>query len=227
MQNKINIALDGYSSCGKSTLAKKLASYLNYIYVDSGAMYRAVALYAIRKGVVNDPEAIINALPKIEISFQYNPSIQKSETYLNGEKVEDEIRDIAVSSVVSQVSQIQAVRKKLVEIQQKISATKGVVMDGRDIGSVVLPDAELKIFMTASHQVRAQRRYEELKAKGKSVTLQEIEENLQLRDREDQNRTESPLIQVDDAKVLDNSNLTKEEQFQLVLSWVDAVLNSN
>lgn len=223
MEKRINIALDGYSSCGKSTLAKALANHLNYIYIDSGAMYRSVALYAIRHNIADNKTAIEAALPEIEICFKLN-SQNKSETYLNGENVEDEIRDIAVSSIVSQISQIHSVRIKLVELQQKMSQSKGVVMDGRDIGSVVLPNAELKIFMTASQQVRAQRRFQELKAKGKNITLKEVENNLKMRDFEDENRSESPLIKTQDAKVLDNSDINEKEQFDLVLSWVDELL---
>jgi cytidylate kinase len=223
MKQKINIAIDGYSSCGKSTLAKALAKKLRYVYIDSGAMYRAVTLFAMRNGIVEQPEAIKKALSGIDIDFHFHPQKEISETILNGENVEAHIRAIEVSQKVSYVSQIHEVREKLVELQQKMSKKGGIVMDGRDIGSVVLPHAELKIFMTASHSIRVERRYQELIEKGIKATRNEVAENLKLRDFEDENRKESPLTQVPDAKVLDNSKLTKEEQLNLVLSWVEEV----
>lgn len=220
MANKINIAIDGYSSCGKSTLAKALAQKLQYIYIDSGAMYRAVTLYAIQNNLVDNADALVKALPQIDIRFSFNTDTQTSETYLNGENVESLIRDISVSQKVSYISKLKKVREKLVQLQQSMSDEKGVVMDGRDIGSVVLPNAELKVFMTADDDVRTQRRFDELKAKGKSYTYQEVKDNLKLRDFEDENRKESPLIQVSDARVLDNSKLNRYEQLEMVFNWV-------
>ncbi len=223
-KKKINIAIDGYSSCGKSTLAKQLAEKLGYIYVDSGSMYRAVALFALRNGLVTngtiDKQQLISRLPEIDISFTYDNQTGKIYTCLNNENVEQEIRNnITVSEIVSKVSQIPEVREKLHHIQQKIARNKGVVMDGRDIGSVVLPDAELKIFMTADKDIRARRRFEELKNKGINITLNEVLQNLEKRDYDDTHRQVNPLIQPPDAKVLDNSNLTPEEQLQLAYQW--------
>jgi CMP/dCMP kinase len=225
---KINIAIDGYSSCGKSTLAKELAKKLHYIHVDSGAMYRAVTLYGVRNKWVSkesvDREKLVNALNEIDISFTYNQTTGKSETYLNGEHVEEEIRSVEVSGLVSPVSQIKEVRQKLIAFQQKLGRSKGVVMDGRDIGTNVFPDAELKIFMTATLEVRTNRRFKELREKGVEVTLDQVEQNLSERDYQDTNREENPLRQADDAIVLDNSEMTPEEQFQLVLDWVNEAL---
>ena len=219
--NKIIIAIDGYSSCGKSTLAKELAQALNYIYVDTGAMYRAIALYAIRKGFINDHHVdlsqLLPALKDIDVSFTYNPSLNISETYLNGENVEKEIRGIAVSNEVSKIAQIQEVREKLVEIERVLGKDKGLVMDGRDIGSVVFPDADLKLFMTAHHTVRASRRYEELKQKNDKVSYEEVLANIESRDNDDTSRTSNPLIRVDDAVVIDNSDITPQEQFEIAL----------
>lgn len=226
MAKKINIAIDGYSSCGKSTLAKALAKHLKYIYIDSGAMYRSITLYAIRQNIAYDKGAIVNALSNINICFSFNAKTGISETYLNDENVEHLIRDISVSQKVSKVSQIPEVRAKLVQLQQKMSENKGVVMDGRDIGSVVLPHAELKVFMTADTDVRVQRRYNELKAKGKETSIEEVRENLKQRDYEDENRSQSPLIRVPEAKLLDNTHLDKDEQFNLVLSWVEQLKKS-
>jgi CMP/dCMP kinase len=224
MSKKINIAIDGYSSCGKSTLAKALAKKLRYVYIDSGAMYRAVTLYAMRNGIVDNKVAIVLELPNVDIDFHFHPQKEVSETILNSDNVEQEIRELEVSKKVSYVSQIHEVREKLVELQQKMSKRGGVVMDGRDIGSVVLPNAELKIFMTASHDIRTQRRYEELRLKGLEITKQEVSDNLKLRDYEDENRKESPLTQVPDARVLDNTDLSRDEQLELVLSWVKEVI---
>jgi CMP/dCMP kinase len=213
---KIIVAIDGFSSCGKSTLAKDLAKAVGYAYVDTGAMYRSVTLYCLRNDLVKDnvvdEEKLRVALPDIKISFQYNADKKRNETYLNGENVEEEIRSLRVSNVVSVVSAIGFVRKAMVAQQQSYSIDRGVVMDGRDIGTVVFPDAELKIFVTASPEVRAQRRYAELTAKGDKVTMEEILENVKQRDYLDQNRKESPLRQAEDAIVLDNSEMTIPQQ---------------
>ena len=222
---RITIAIDGYSSCGKSTLAKSLASKLNYTYVDSGAMYRAITLYAIENGLASkelvDKEGLIKELDKISIDLQYNPATQRVTTYLNGRNVEDEIRTMRVSEVVSHVSVIKEVRAKLRSIQQELGKRGGVVMDGRDIGTAVFPNAELKIVMTASPEVRTKRRFDELRANGKDVSLEEVRDNLVSRDKEDTSRKENPLIQAEDAVVLDNSNLTPAQQLELALGWVE------
>ena len=221
MNKKINIAIDGFSSCGKSTLAKKLAEHLNYIYLDTGAMYRCVTLYAYEKGYISenhfDKDKLIADLDNINIDFKINKSTNKAEAYLNGENVENKIRTIEISNLVSEVSQVPEVRKRLVALQQKIAENKGVVMDGRDIGTVVLPDAELKIFMTASPEIRAERRYKEMQEKGENVSYNEILENINKRDYLDQNRAESPLKQADDAIVLDNSKYTIEQEVEMIL----------
>lgn len=220
MSQKINIAIDGYSSCGKSTIAKALAKKLGYAYVDTGAMYRAVTLYILRNHIeITDLVSIKNALENIDISFEID-SDGKQFTLLNGENVEKEIRSMEVSNFTSQVSAIKEVRQILVSWQQKIGKNKGVVMDGRDIGTVVFPDAELKLFMTASPDIRTQRRYLELTNKGESVTEEEIRNNLAHRDHLDSTREESPLRQAEDAVVLDNSFLSEEEQLDKVLDWV-------
>ncbi len=221
MENKkIIIAIDGYSSCGKSTFAKALAARLGYIFIDTGAMYRAVTLYAMREGIADRPQAVVDALPKIEIAFRFNPESGRSEVYLNGENVEREIRRIDVSNQVSTISSIPEVRVKLVALQQAMGEARGVVMDGRDIGTVVFPNAELKIFMTADPRVRAERRYKELLAKGEEVSLADIEKNVRERDRQDETRAVSPLRRAEDAVVLDNSHMTVEEQME----WVDGLL---
>ncbi|MFT6758910.1 MAG: cytidylate kinase [Psychroserpens sp.] len=224
VKDKITIAIDGYSSCGKSTLAKSLASQLKYAYVDSGAMYRAITLFAIGKGVASkdlvQKKALISMLNEIDIELKYDSEAQKVTTFLNGKNVEEEIRTMRVSEVVSFVSVIKEVRTKLQSIQQKYGEQGGVVMDGRDIGTAVFPNAELKIFMTASPQVRAKRRFDELQANGKGVSFQEVQNNLFSRDKEDSSRKENPLVQAEDAVVLDNSNLTMEEQLELALGWV-------
>jgi len=222
VRNKINIAIDGYSSCGKSTIAKAVAKGLDYFYVDSGAMYRAIALYALqnncfKKDLSLDEDLLIRLLDHVIVSFKYNTENGQQEIYLNGENVEKEIRSIQVSNHVSPVSKIKEVRQKLVRLQKRLAEAKGVVMDGRDIGTVVIPDAELKIFMMADPAVRAQRRFDELKANGLNVTLEEIMANLQSRDEMDVNREIDPLRQADDAVVVDNSNLTLEEQYQFVM----------
>lgn len=221
---KITIAIDGYSSCGKSTLAKQLASKLNYTYVDSGAMYRAITLFGIENGLASkelvNTEGLVAKLDSIEIDLKYDAETGGVTTFLNGKNVEEEIRTMRVSEVVSYVSVVKEVRAKLRSIQQQLGERGGVVMDGRDIGTAVFPNAELKIFMTASPDVRAKRRFDELKAKGKAVTLQEVRDNLVSRDTEDTSRKENPLTQAEDALVLDNSNISPQEQLELALSWV-------
>lgn len=221
---KITIAIDGYSSCGKSTLAKALAEKLGYIFIDSGAMYRAVALYAYQNKWISathfDQEALIENLKNIQLHFELNPSTQKPEIYLNNQNVAAEIREITVSSLVSTVASIKQVREKLVAEQREMGKKGGVVMDGRDIGSVVFPQAELKLFVTAQPAIRAQRRFLELKAIDPNITLEEIEKNLTERDEMDSSRTESPLIQTDDAVLLDNSNMTPAEQLEFAYDLV-------
>ena len=215
---KITIAIDGYSSCGKSTMAKDLAREVGYIYIDSGAMYRAVTLYCLENQLFTaegiDTAKLEAAMPNIQISFQLNPDTQRPMTYLNGVNVEDRIRTMEVSSHVSPVAALPFVREALVKLQQEMGKAKGIVMDGRDIGTVVFPDAELKIFVVASAEIRAQRRYDELKAKGQEASYEEILANVKERDYIDQNRAVSPLRQAEDAILLDNSNLTIEEQKQ-------------
>lgn len=217
---KIIIAVDGYSSGGKSTFAKAVAAKLGYIFIDTGAMYRAVTLYAMRRGIADDPAVLVAALPDVHIDFRFNPQTGRSDVYLNGENVEAEIRRIDVSNRVSAVSSIPEVRAKLVAMQQEMGRVKGIVMDGRDIGTVVFPDAELKIFMTADPHVRAERRYKELIAKGERVSMEEIEKNIRERDRQDETREVSPLSRAEDAVVLDNSRMTVEEQ----MDWITAQL---
>ena len=218
---KIIIAVDGFSSCGKSTFAKAIAARLGYIFIDTGAMYRAVTLHALEQGAIRsgivDEEAVCGLLDRIAITFRFNPSRGASDIYVNGDLVEGKIRTIEVSNCVSQVSAIPAVRRKLVAMQQEMGKRRGVVMDGRDIGTVVFPDAELKLFMTADPAVRAQRRYDELTAKGQEVTLEEIERNVRERDKADMSRAISPLRQADDAIVLDNSRMTVAEQMEWFL----------
>ena len=215
---KIIIAVDGFSSCGKSTFAKAIAARLGYIFIDTGAMYRAVTLYALENGAIVsgivDEEAVCRLLDRIAITFRFNPARGASDIYVNGDLVEGKIRTIEVSNCVSRVSAIPAVRKKLVAMQQEMGRRRGVVMDGRDIGTVVFPDAELKLFMTADPKVRAQRRYDELTAKGQQVTLEEIECTVRARDEADMSRAISPLRQADDAVVLDNSRMTVDEQME-------------
>jgi len=209
---RIIVAVDGYSSCGKSTFAKAIAAQLGYIFIDTGAMYRAVTLWAMRKGYLGNPEEISAHVEEVSVSFKFNPDSGKSDVYLDGENVEKEIRGMEVSSNVSSVSAIKAVRAKLVSLQQQMGRNKGVVMDGRDIGTVVFPDAEIKLFMTASVKVRAERRYLELKEKGDNVSMDEIIKNVTERDHLDETREESPLRRADDAILLDNSCMTPEEQ---------------
>jgi cytidylate kinase len=223
------IAFDGHSSCGKSTVAKAVAKKLGYTYVDSGAMYRMVTLLAMQNGLIKgkeiDEDKLKQVLEKVSITFKYNNE-GKQESYLNNTNVESEIRTIEVSDKVSYISELAFVREKLVELQQKMGEEKRIVMDGRDIGTVVFPNAELKIFMTASSKVRAQRRYDELVGKGHDVTFDEVIENIEKRDYIDQNREHSPLKQADDAIVLDNSNLTREEQLNWVLKLIEEKFSS-
>lgn len=222
MKRKITIAIDGYSSTGKSTLAKQLAKKLGYIYVDTGAMYRAVTLFAMQNGYIDkdyfDVGTLVQSLEYIKINFELNEKLGFAEVLLNGVNVESEIRTIEVSNFVSRIAEISEVRAKLVEQQQHMGDDKGIVMDGRDIGTVVFPDAELKIFMTASPETRARRRYDELREKGYDVTFEEVLKNVEDRDYIDTHRKDSPLKKADDAIELDNSSLTREEQFDKVLS---------
>lgn len=222
--NKIIIAIDGHSSCGKSTVAKAIARKLNYTYVDSGAMYRATTLYCLRNNLIENgiplKKQLLEHLDKISIRFQFNNDKGDSETFLNGENIEEEIRQLPVSQNVSQIAKIREVRQQMVTMQREIGKNKGIVMDGRDIGTVVFPDAELKIFMTASPEVRAKRRYDELIAKGLEVSLSEIKDNIIERDKIDTGRKESPLIQADDAILLDNSKLTPSGQLEWIMKKV-------
>lgn len=225
---KITIAIDGFSSCGKSTMAKDLAKELGYIYVDTGAMYRSVTLYALRNGLINEDgintEKLAEKMCDIHISFVFNPETGRPDTYLNGELVEKEIRSIEVSNHVSPIAAIPFVREAMVNQQKKMGENKGVVMDGRDIGTVVFPNAELKVFVTASAEVRAQRRYDELKAKGMEADFNEILKNVQERDYLDSHREVSPLRKADDAIELDNSFMTIDEQNEWLLSRYKEVM---
>lgn len=219
---KIIITIDGWSSCGKSTLAKQLARELNYKYVDSGAMYRAITLYFLRNHVdwTNSGE-VVKALEDISLDFIYNPKSENSEIYLNGENVEYVIRDLVIAEKVSDVAAIREVREYAVAQQQKMGMQRGIVMDGRDIGTVVFPDAELKIFMTADNKVRVERRFQELFEKNPNITIDEVKNNLELRDYIDSHREVSPLRKADDAVVLDNTNLTEKEQFLKAMKWAE------
>lgn len=217
---KIIIAIDGYSSCGKSTLAKSMAKNLEYVFIDTGAMYRAVALFFLRAEIDFDNTLdIAAALNKITLQFKYNPATLQSDMYLNEENVEQEIREMRVSQKVSEVAALALVRDFAVAQQQAMGESKGIVMDGRDIGTVVFPKAELKIFVTASPDIRVQRRFLELSAKSTAITVEEIAENLQHRDLIDTTREHSPLKQADDALVLDNSNMSREAQLDIALQW--------
>jgi cytidylate kinase len=223
MQNKkrIIITIDGWSSCGKSTLAKQLAKALGYIYVDSGAMYRAITLYFLRNHIDwTSEQQVAEALENIELEFHYNPKSETSEIYLNGENVEYVIRDLVIAEKVSDVAAIKAVRKYAVAQQHNMGRLRGIVMDGRDIGTVVFPDAELKIFMTADNAVRVERRFRELYTKNPNITLEEVKTNLEMRDYIDSNREISPLRQAPDAVLLDNTNITEDEQFKKAMRWV-------
>jgi cytidylate kinase len=225
---KITIAIDGFSSTGKSTLAKQLAQKLQYIYVDSGAMYRAVALYTLQNNLIENNElntvALINNLPKISVSFHYNELLKVSEIYLNGVNVNTEIRSMEVSNTVSRVATVPEIRQQLVALQQQMGAQKGIVMDGRDIGTVVFPDAELKLFMTSSANTRAQRRFDELIESGALGTFEDVLKNITSRDYLDSTREDSPLFKATDAIEIDNSNLSLDQQFDKVLALVASKL---
>lgn len=229
---RITIAIDGYSSCGKSTLAKALAAKLSCAYVDSGAMYRCVTLYALRKGVIKDHSfqetEIIKLLDEINLSFQFNPHTKSNETFLNGESVEKEIRQMIVSDNVSKVSAVHEVRVKMIAIQRELGKNKGIVMDGRDIGTNVFPDAELKLFMIADTDIRTQRRFDEFSSKGQHIPFAEVKANLIRRDHEDTHRKENPLTKAEDAIVLDNTDLTREQQLEYVMKLItDLTLSVN
>lgn len=222
MEKKIIITIDGWSSCGKSTLAKQMARKLGYVYVDSGAMYRAITLYFLRNHVDwTDTKEVTKALEEISLDFHFNEKTQSSEMYLNGENVEYVIRDLVVAEKVSDVAAIKEVRGFAVHQQQQMGKKKGIIMDGRDIGTVVFPKAELKIFMTADNAVRVERRFKELYEKNPNVTIEEVKNNLEMRDYIDSHREVSPLRQAEDAIVLDNTNLTPDQQLKLALSWVE------
>lgn len=227
---KITIAIDGFSSTGKSTLAKQLAKQLGYVYVDTGAMYRAVAFFAMQNGYISkdffDKQKLINSLPFIKLHFVFNSDLGFAEMYLNDTNIEKDIRTLEVSNFVSLVAEVSEVRAKLVEQQQEMGKEKGIVMDGRDIGTVVFPDAELKIFMTASAETRAQRRFDELNEKGQEVSYEQVLKNVVDRDYIDTHRDDSPLRIAEDAIEIDNSYLTKDEQFNAVLEMVDEIINS-
>lgn len=228
MRKKINIAIDGYSSCGKSTLAKAIAKELNYVYIDTGAMYRAMTLFALQHNLLKDGavnrEKLGGLLDKVFISFKYNTDSRSTDTYLNGKNVEKEIRAMQVSKYVSQIAAEPSVRKKLVRLQQRMAESRGVVMDGRDIGTVVLPEAEVKFFMTAAPEVRAERRYKELKEKGADVTLEEVMDNIRQRDEIDTTRSADPLRQAEDALIVDNTDLTIDEQFAFVMNHINKLV---
>lgn len=225
---RITIAIDGYSSCGKSTLAKQLAHHLHYTYIDSGAMYRAVALYAMENGLVVDDRLaladLLRVLPNIQITFRHDDATQRSATMLDGRNVDHRIREMDVSNTVTLVSPVREVRAKLVQLQQGMGLGGGVVMDGRDIGTVVFPHAEIKFFMTASPEVRAHRRYLELKGRGAEVTQEAVLANIARRDADDTTRAADPLVQAPDAIVIDNSELTSAEQFDIALGHVVKVI---
>lgn len=225
--NTIIVAIDGYSSCGKSTMAKRLAREVNYIYVDTGAMYRAMGLYAVRKGFLTpetlDKEAIVSALEHVEIQFRTMPE-GVQHTILNGEDVESEIRTLEISQAASRVSTIAEIRTYMVSLQQAMGQKKGIVMDGRDIGTVVFPHAELKVFVTADAAIRARRRFDELVSKGEPALYDQVLSNVKDRDYRDAHREVSPLLKAKDARVLDNSNLDKEQQYALLLNWFNATV---
>jgi cytidylate kinase len=226
---KIIVAIDGHSSCGKSTMAKQLAQKLGYIYIDSGAMYRVVTLVALRKGLIlngnPDIQKVISELKNIKVTFKWDEVLGKNTTFFNGENVEDEIRQLEVSQNVSPISTIAEVRSEMVIQQRENGKNKGIVMDGRDIGTVVFPDAELKIFMTASPKIRAQRRFLELSEKGQTVDFDEILQNVESRDKIDSTRAVSPLKKADDALILDNSNLTRTEQLKWTIEKAEELIN--
>jgi cytidylate kinase len=225
MEKKLIIAIDGYSSCGKSTFARGIANELKYLYIDSGAMYRAVTLYCLRKNFIGADSTyipgIISELENIHIDFVFNPDLGIYETYLNSENVESEIRDMEVTFYVSRISQIPEVRARLVQLQRQIGIFKGIVMDGRDIGTVVFPDADLKIFMTASVDIRAKRRFDELRAKGIVAEFEEVKNGIIARDIADENRDISPLRRADDAIILDNSRMSVQQQ----MAWIRDIIS--
>ena len=227
---KINIAIDGYSSCGKSTLAKLLSQKLEYNYIDTGAMYRSVTLYLMNQGIIKDGkvtlETVIKSLDEIDVTFKFNSVKNQSDTYLNGVNVEDEIRSPEISSLVSGISKIREVRQKLIALQQKIAQHKAIVMDGRDIGTAVLPDAEVKFFVTADLEIRTQRRFDELEAKGYNYSFSKVKQNLLERDHSDTSRKENPLTQAEDAILLDNTELTITELVELAHEYVLNKLNN-
>ena len=231
MNKRLIIAIDGYSSCGKSTFARLIAKELNYIFIDSGAMYRAVTLYCMRRKFISmtyvNNESILSELKDIHIDFVFNPDINEYETFLNSENVEKEIRNMDVTSYVSRISQIPEVRHRMVELQRQIGISKGIVMDGRDIGTVVFPDADIKIFMTASVDIRARRRHNELKTKGVNIDFDEIKRTIIARDIADENRDISPLRRADDAIILDNSRMTIEEEMVWIKDIIDKVRNGS
>ena len=224
MEKRLIIAIDGYSSCGKSTFARLIAKELNYIYIDSGAMYRAVTLFCMRRNYITltvlNKTGLIDELKDIHLDFVFNPDLNEYETFLNSENVENEIRNMEVTSLVSKISQIPEVRERMVELQRQIGVSKGIVMDGRDIGTVVFPDADIKIFMTASVDIRAKRRHNELKNKGVNIEFEEIKRTIIARDIADENRDISPLRRANDALVLDNSRMTVEEQ----MLWINEII---
>jgi cytidylate kinase len=226
MEKKLIIAIDGYSSCGKSTFARLIAKELNYIFIDSGAMYRAVTLFCMRKNYINfrslNTSAILSEIKNIHIDFVFNPDLNEYETFLNSENVEKEIRGMEVTAHVSKISQIHEVRERMVELQRQISVSEGIVMDGRDIGTVVFPHADIKIFMTASLDIRAKRRHSELKNKGVKIDFDEIKRSIIARDIADENRDISPLRRADDAIVLDNSRMTVDEQ----MLWIKQIIDN-
>ena len=226
---KIVIAIDGFSSCGKSTMAKALARNIGYLYFDSGAMYRAVALYCMQNGLINDKmidtDTLRSRMKEIHITFEADPETKNSQTFLNGVNVEHEIRSLEVSQIVSQVAALDFVRSEMIAQQREMGEKKGIVMDGRDIGTTVFPNAEMKIFVTASAQVRAQRRYNELTTRGDNANFQEILDNVLLRDHIDQTREVSPLKQADDALLLDNSDLTREEQMEWLIEKFNSIIS--
>jgi len=226
MEKRLIIAIDGYSSCGKSTFAKLIAKELNYIFIDSGAMYRAVTLYCMRKKYITingvNTQSIISELTDIHIDFVFNPDLNEYETFLNSENIEKEIRSMEVTAYVSRISQISEVRTRMVELQRQIGISRGIVMDGRDIGTVVFPHADIKIFMTASVDIRAKRRHIELKNKGINIDFEEIKRTIIARDIADENRDISPLTRADDAIILDNSRMTVDEQ----MSWIKKIIDN-
>ena len=228
---KITIAIDGFSSTGKSTLAKQIAKHLGYVFVDSGAMYRAITLFALQNNFIGadflDKNALINQLENIKLTFKYNENLGFSEIYLNDKNVEKEIRTLEVSNYVSRIAEISEVRAALVKQQQLMGKNKAIVMDGRDIGTVVFPDAELKIFMNASLEIKAKRRFDELTQKGENVTFEAVLENVKQRDYIDTHREDSPLTKAEDAIEIDNSDLDKEQQFEQVLTLVNQILQKS